>query len=917
MEKSEVWKHFRKLTKGLGNQYFDVECSHCAGEALVENREAPIITNCRREKACNHLLECTAFSRFKSRDTQELRQPSQPLQPQPPSLNQSPPQASLSSTNKRRKRGPIDAFVDHELTPEQREEFHRRCLEMVATQRLPLNVFGSECFLRILDVIRPAAKKDAPSAKKLGGPLLTNEAAKAQAQALPVIQQRHQQGRCVGLLADGFTNISNQNVWGLIVQCGDAWFALDDGSGNLELSDEHHGLVTAQTLERALGAAESAVEAPVRALCVDQAGENERGQKILALRLPHIALLPCYCHFFHNFAKQVLVLPLLFVVFRDAAAIVTTIKRSSKRWKIRLDRENIRLYGRSPALVSLFKNRWNTAHAMAASMLQLQTSLSMFARPFRHEAKFPKVFDRLDDPGFWDLLKLGESVISGLSYASMVLQREDSCAADVVLTFGHIFMSATTAANPSFLAIVRGRWRKVGDQPMFLLAWILDPRFITTFIRARGLASDCFPPLFVADVVTYYYRKFFEDDASGVGLAVTEWLQQSWPEISTHGLTGIWDLLTHHHELPKQKLARLALHLRTLPVQSAGAERLFSDYGAQKTKVRNRLDPHRVHKLSAVRTRVLRSSRLHNAARSRRPRLPSPTELPMTVSGPQLRAAVLPRRDSASEAEDEDDALLLQEFYYANAVVPSGNTLANAVVVDGGDDTAPPPPEMSDDSDGDSAEDAGDAAIAGAGGDGFAWAVDTFGEPDAEDHGEAATRSDQQPVTWDVAEEVSRMRFSDGSQHRQRFPYPTFNDKNYPQEVVTGLRAMKFPLEAVFPVGLRLPSYAEASPFQTATAQDGVGTRPNGDATMTRDEEEGRSGRRCRGSSGCRPSNSGGRRSAMPAYEVEGQSGRGSSSSSAYRPSESRMWSSAMLRNEEERRYGLGSSSSSSYRPSK
>eukprot|EP00918_Siedleckia_nematoides_P048666 GHVU01106702.1.p1 GENE.GHVU01106702.1~~GHVU01106702.1.p1 ORF type:complete len:851 (+),score=92.31 GHVU01106702.1:177-2729(+) len=809
MNAEQVWKNFEKVGKGAGKQYYDVECIHCAAEALVTGSDIVSLPNCRLEKARNHILDCKAFARFKLRSESQHAvvaldhprveggeaaassapqldaAPAAAASAGPPSRIQSvpagvtaghrvsAPASGTNTTGRKRARGPLDEFIDHELTREQRAELHVRCLEMVATLRLPLSIFESECFARILDILRPAAKKDVPTRKVLGGPLLAQVAKKAEEEAVPVIRQRQMTGRCVGVLIDGFKNISDQHLWGIIIKCGDAWFSMDDGSGNLDVGDEHHGIATAQSLEKSLADAETVVEVPVRALCADQAGENGRAQRILALRFPHICQLPCYCRFFHNFAKEVLALPHFCVVFRDAAAVVTTIRMSSKKWKVRLDRENRRLYGKCPALVPLFKMRWNTAQAMAAVMLQIQTSLSMFARPHRGDPKFPRVFDRLDDKEFWDVLKEGEAGIRGLSFASMILQRDDNCPADVVLMFGHIFTSAVTAGNQAFLSVVHSRWRKV-EQPLFLLAWALDPRFLPAFNHARGLVPGSFPPLFLADIAIYYYRKFFENDASGVALAVTEWLTQSWEEIRTYGSTGIWDLLRHSNEAGKQRLAYLALHLQTLPIQTAGSERLFSDYGAQKSKVRNRLHPHKVHKLTAVRLRVLRRERREATSRGRHYRILSAEELRVTVGGAQTRAAAMPRRRSESEWSDDHDAVQMLEFYDANLVPGRGGRGGAEIDVDmesglapvSGSHAAPGhqgPHHTSDDSGAESDDDAGEGAVAAAADDAAAWGQRTFGVPEIDEYTNANAAEGVESVSWDVSAHVARFKFSDGS----------------------------------------------------------------------------------------------------------------------------------------------------------
>eukprot|EP00918_Siedleckia_nematoides_P063312 GHVU01137871.1.p1 GENE.GHVU01137871.1~~GHVU01137871.1.p1 ORF type:complete len:349 (-),score=41.34 GHVU01137871.1:2933-3979(-) len=336
-----------------------------------------------------------------------------------------------------------------------------------------------------------------------------------------------------------------------------------------------------------------------------------------------------------------------------------------------------------------------------------------------------------------------------------------------------------------------------------------------------------FPPLFMADVATYYYRKFVGEDASGVALAMTQWLEQSWGEVRNYGLLGIWDLLGHSQEPGKRRLASLAVHLQTLPIQTAGAERLFSSYGAQKTKTRNRLHPHRVHKLSAVRMRVERRHRNERGVGRRRYRIHAPEELPLLVSGPRMRAAAMPRRDSESDFSDDHDALELMEFDEVNRVPGRGGAVEIDVEmvadqITSSSSRAAPAPEgrrhVSYDSGESSGDDAGEDAIVAA--DAGEWGRRTFGVAEAE----ASTGEGPQEVHWDgweVGADFPQCHYSDGSEHRDRYPYPSFNDTNFPQETLTGLRAVKVPLHVVFPSSVRLPTLEEAYPSNAVPAPRG------------------------------------------------------------------------------------------------
>eukprot|EP00918_Siedleckia_nematoides_P065076 GHVU01141478.1.p1 GENE.GHVU01141478.1~~GHVU01141478.1.p1 ORF type:complete len:741 (-),score=98.90 GHVU01141478.1:997-3219(-) len=712
--------------------------------------------------------------------------------------------------------------MDTELTLAERKRFHILCLEMVATLRLPLNMFEANgLFRRILELIRPAAAKDIPTAKNLGGSLLNEEARGCLEETLPLVKGGCAAGKplCVGV--DGFGNVSKEHVFGVVVGCGGASFALDDGAGNRETGDQHHGLATAELLEQILGSAAETVGVRVRALCTDEAGENGRAKRILALRLPDLYLARCLSHHNALTAKQLLRLDRFRGVIQTAAGIVKVIRKSERKWKPRLDAESVRLYQQAPSLCPLFDVRWNTAQACVASCLNIKTALEGFWRPFRSEPKFPVVLLNLEEPRFWEGCRKTYDVLLPLTIGNMIMQRDSSGVSDAVFMFGTYVRASVSAKEPALMQVVRSRWDEL-EHPIFLMAWFLDVRFIAFFNEARTLtaAESTFPVLFLADVVLFYYIKWFGDDTDGLAAAVGRWVLQTMPEIGKYKLTStFWDLMLLHHDAGTRKLARMAVHVSGLPIQTANCERLFSDYGRQKSKARHRLDPAKVHKLTSVRMRVLKRVAKMGAKGDR---IRSPLELPLKLSGPQLRASAVARRPVTDDRDDEDEETLMLLSTALPDVIPPGGVVlgsqfehlgaqrtrgltagevATAIdVADGGEEveSAVSSGDESDESDWEDAPEGRRRRT---------WYQRCFGDDEPGGHEQDA----EQPsgplfVSWDVATEVAAARYDDGARFRRDHPYPDVEDKRYPQECVTGLRAMKLPLQYLFPQSLQLPS---------------------------------------------------------------------------------------------------------------
>ena len=74
---------------------------------------------------------------------------------------------------------------------------------------------------------------------------------------------------------------------------------------------------------------------------------------------------------------------------------------------------------------------------------------------------------------------------------------------------------------------------------------------------------------------------------------------------------------------------------------------------------------------------------------------------------------------------------------------------------------------------------------------------------DEEEYNESVHFIDQARATH-MMNEVLQMKHSDGAKYCQSRPYPDYNDPNFPQERLTGVRSIKFGFESLFPTSIEV-----------------------------------------------------------------------------------------------------------------
>eukprot|EP00918_Siedleckia_nematoides_P057127 GHVU01124615.1.p1 GENE.GHVU01124615.1~~GHVU01124615.1.p1 ORF type:complete len:836 (-),score=89.16 GHVU01124615.1:4-2511(-) len=680
----------------------------------------------------------------------------------------------------------ISTFVDKGFTQQEAAVVKRRALQWMCSNNLPFNIFTHPSTHRLFEAVRvtsvPLIQSFTPRA--MSETYLRNEALAAREQVLPEVKKLEDEGCAVGLRVDGWESCAHRDITGVMVGSGSAWFAYEDalgtGTGNVGEEDAFHGIATAAKLEAVFLHVAATLLLAVCCLCTDEAGEMSRAKKILALRWPAMYFLKCYAHQVNRLARDVLMDDVFKRVTAVISAIVTNVS-NSKIWRNRLRKLTREMYGKEHSLVTPTENRWNSYQACFAMMLRLKSAIqTMFIR-FRPELTSAMEEMRAEGHLLWPALEQAEASLRPVAKASMVMQRENNSLADVVNVYGMVLMELSRLGNGSEQR-VEARWKKE-EQPLLLLACFLDARRGREFC-SRMAATTTLNILLMVQFAIYYWKKFVSNDHQGLAQAVTAWHDGSIAEVAAFEHQVLWKLLMHHTDTGIQKLAKLAQHIRTLPVQTASCERLFSQFGLTVTSRRNRISSVKVHYCAAVKADVKALDEAGGKRRQKRPRIMGVDEYEIRDRG---------RGHHSDESADEVSLLDAAEGEY-----PIGGRVCRPTA--SGGQTGDRRGDVEDDS----PDDERNARP-------LLELLAAMPDSDTEDESaEALAPSTPVPLPPpSIAEEIQRYTHSTGEQYRREHPLPDYNDKYYPQLVLKGVRAWKIPLKEVFPLTAPTPEWED------------------------------------------------------------------------------------------------------------
>jgi len=460
----------------------------------------------------------------------------------------------------------------------------------------------------------------------------------------------------------------------------------------------------------------------------------------------------CFAHQVNLVVKDVFKVVYIKVVNR-ARILVTKYNASTSKWLSRLNKESKSLYGVTPALLRIIDVRWNSVQATMASILRIRSSFKMVQAKYGGDADFPKEL-KVDDT-FFNHLEDAEMVLRPLTLASFQMLRDSNTLADVLDMFGRLYQGFCIHEfhKLELTQLLEKRWKQQ-EQPLLLLAFMLHPKYASTF-RSMAIIDSRLSVMSMTNYAILYYKKFIGDDFGDLPNQVNKWYYNQFPEAVLYASQEhfrFWNTL----ESSADRLSALASKVLSFIVQTATCERLFSAFWNFITKKRNRLSSDKAHYLTQVKRQV---NRLDEIDENR--------NIYLTKKVRMVKSTEYKKLDHNNESgDDDDDVLLLGE-----------EDVGEENDIEGGDEN----PNL-----------VGDLV------DEWSQILQQFQEELCEEQTENI--SQQQ-----IAQDVLDLKYSDGSDFRELHPYPDWNDPNYKHEKWKNTRTIKIELSALFHGEIVLP----------------------------------------------------------------------------------------------------------------
>ena len=109
-------------------------------------------------------------------------------------------------------------------------------------------------------------------------------------------------------------------------------------------------------------------------------------------------------------------------------------------------------------------------------------------------------------------MEMAEKAIRPLTKASFIMQRDSNTLADVLFMLGSLHQEFENYPLycSEFVSLLEKRWKQQ-EQPLLLLAFMLHPKYPTTF-RVMARFDGKLSVLSMTNYAILYYKKFIADD---------------------------------------------------------------------------------------------------------------------------------------------------------------------------------------------------------------------------------------------------------------------------------------------------------------------------------------------------------------------------------------------------------------------
>ncbi|OWZ07529.1 hypothetical protein PHMEG_00020068 [Phytophthora megakarya] len=580
---SALSTNFYRLNERCNKTMWWTVCKYCYAAHVQDRATIPFPTHVhgRKEAWQRHLSDCSYYSGATGNMFQSEKRAN---------VNQQ------DGTNKQQCTSPP------EFSAAEKMMFWRLLLEYQAEALLPDSFVELMSLRRLLVFlnVRCGGIGAIPHRHALSGRVLNEYAemhSMEQRDKVRTIQNRS--GGRVNFLSDVWETIAKLHVLGCVISLFGRILTYD-----LRATDDRHdGLAIAEQMEGVIDEL-LASEWNVGAVVTDSAGQCSRARRILAPRFPNIAFIHCFAHDVNNLVKAVLKTAFK-KVSEDAAGVASFLNTSTSKWLVRAAKAMVKRYGDSFAVFTLCETRWNSMQACFASLLRARGALEDMAFTYRSSPDLTDKIRVLGDVDFWTKLETAEKIVRPLCTASFRLQRDENT--------GYLIHGYLSWLGDSLTDLVETRWNAC-EQPLFILGFFLHPEYI---VNARSLPPTVITELDdVCQFAQYYYRRFVNEDDSGLRGEMFAWIQGTYT--TSRSVDFNCDVVSMFWEYEKNtkmnsKLPLLALTILSIAVNTATCERLFSELALIQTPRRNRMAIEKTMKHQIMRQYVRNKNRLERA----------------------------------------------------------------------------------------------------------------------------------------------------------------------------------------------------------------------------------------------------------------------------------------------------------------
>jgi len=470
-------------------------------------------------------------------------------------------------------------------------------------QALPFALYESEAMKNALHKLHPAYKP--PNRKAVGGPLLTTSYNSLKLQVLATVARLD----FLNVISDESSNINGSRIFNTCLHTPQGalhWTSQDIAAKRLTAEN------VATTLRQLMHEISNGEYSRLNSLSTDTCDTMLKTHWLMLQfpELKHVFFIPCDSHGLQLLVKDIVNLPVFKTILDQAQNIAKAFKKSTLQLA-RLRDIQKDIYGKPKSLCLSVITRWGTQFRLIASVLNSKEALRRYATS--HNAVVEKLLpygaaNIIDDQEqrFWPALDRLRELLdpvdeavrmseSNKSHLGTVIQRWETIARHLNANIRY-FPELATFMKPDGGTFSQRFARQI--TPIHVAAYYLTPKN-----RQLSFQLEEHP-----DYRTKLHNFFVQYSSSpeNAKLVEKEYVYYVTQRGCFEKTEPCWEQEQNPNDfwlfasLRSQHLAPLCLRLFNAPCNSVPSERAFSIQNIIHSKVRNRLGPAKVDKLTYI-----------------------------------------------------------------------------------------------------------------------------------------------------------------------------------------------------------------------------------------------------------------------------------------------------------------------------